>query len=1002
MVKISRFKKLKVLGKRLKDVTVSNDVKVIEESKLFDKVFYESQAGKKFTFLSDAIKDYLNFGWKKNLDPHPLFSTSYYLKHNPDIKEAKLNPLTHYIQFGHEDYRAISPLFNVNNYYNIDPNLKKNKVNPLLHYIEYSNQYPNHVPNRFFNNQYYLNNNIDLKESNTVAYPHYLQYGKEEGRHPNPMWDRLNNQAASDSDSPLFRGNWRSGKVVLVSHQAGRTGAPLIILKIAEFLANTYHFEIITIVLEGGELVKEFRDYSSHVYDLSTIENYKKYDQEDINALIHSLVPKETLFTLINSAASNDICRAFSELNIPFYCLTHEFADPFHPDKFASVLDARKLIVPSQIVRQSIEKKYNREFDNLIVRGQGVLGNNFGSGNPITANNKVRIELGINQTTKLVLGSGYVHGRKGKDVFYHVALNILQNYQDVDICFCWVGHYDPSDFDKLEYWINYDRNHLELWDKIKFIGAKPNVEDYFLAADIFFLPARMDPFPCVVLEAMACKLPVVCFEDAIGSSEIIAGGGETIIPYMNITAISDAIVDLAMDMERAHEIGMENYNIVQKDYQYDDYVSDLLDIIQEDKGESLSFGRMIESKDLSQTKPKLIALSCDWGLSGVNAALEALGTELIDRGVEFKILFTQNRDVVKRSCKADEDKYLMTDLPHDYIPEDSKTQQQWWANIIASIEKEAPCVVLTTYDFTGTCIVPALSNNVGVITWVQSDDPDYYEQSNRIGRYVNNFAVVSDFLAQSIGALNSHFKDKIEVIYNSTIKRADICPERTDMLKSEKLRMIYTGRLVQYQKRVLDFIEIVGILDQLGIDYVLTLAGQDTTGGEVEGPIKEILAKQIKEGKVVLTGRLNREELFEELRRHDFFMLLSDFEGLPLSLGEGMSQGCIPIVSKMKSGINELVLDDVTGYQLETRNYEEWVQLLMKLFNDKQKMLDLSNASRAHIEKNITLEASADKFITLINDIHNKIVNKSYIRPETIKSHNKFGDVLANQYVQKV
>lgn len=990
--------KIASLKNRLRKDIKPYGFQVILDSEIFKKEYYESQAEQSFSIMSDAITHYLKTGWKSGYNPHPLFDTNYYLNINDDIKESGINPFVHFLEHGFKEYRNPGPFFSVKKYFSEDPNLLKNEINPLVHYEKFSNKFPNHNPNSFFKNKYYLDKYPDIAKAKLAPLTHYIEHGIKENRvFSNSQQKFFNSVYTSDFD--LNRGNWSYGNVMLVSHEATRTGAPLIILQIAQELFEKYNYNVHVILIKGGEIKKDFIKTSKSVYDISQTFNVNQLDQEGINLLVKGIIDKiQPIFTIVNSAASNPICEALFHNNEKFYSLTHEFADPFHPDKFSSVLKAEKLIVPSQIVRESIHKKYGKEFSNIIVRGQGVLGENFGAGNKELARQKVYNELELDDDTLLVISSGYVHGRKGIDAFYHIANDIINNTEK-KVCFCWVGHFDDTNFDKIEYWISYDRKKMDKFNKIKFIGQKENVENYFLAADIFLMASRMDPFPCVVLEAMACSLPIVCFENSIGSSEIFSGVEYCVFPYMNIRSIGDGINFLLENSELRKEIGNKNLLITQHKYSFSTYVSDLLEIVSEDSEYDFqNFNKIILSKN---QKPKVIALSTDWGLSGVNSALEALGLELIKRGIDFKIIFTQHPDAVKGSAWLSEGKYSYPKIPFDFLPQPIKNTKQWWHEIISYYERNAPCIMLTTYDFSGSCAIPALSDNVGAITWVQSDDPDYYEQTNRLGRYVNRIAVVSDFLEESIGSLNPSFNEKIFKVYNSTISETEIVASRDDIKTSNVLRLIYTGRFVQYQKRILDFIPLAKELNKLGIPYVLTLAGQDTTGGSIEGKLKKELKNEIASGSVVLPGRLTKSELFEELVKNDLFVLLSDFEGLPLSLGEAMGQGCVPLVAKMDSGINELVISGENGIILESRDYAEWASILAELHGDRERLYQYSQKTIQQVKDNITVERSASIFEEHIRDIHHSLIHSTHKRKATIKSHNKTGDVLISQYMQK-
>ena len=61
---------------------------------------------------------------------------------------------------------------------------------------------------------------------------------------------------------------------------------------------------------------------------------------------------------------------------------------------------------------------------------------------------------------------------------------------------------------------------------IEFVGQKDKDEllPYYQSSDIFVFPSKKEGMPNVVLEAMACGLPV-CMSSCQGSSELIDGNG---------------------------------------------------------------------------------------------------------------------------------------------------------------------------------------------------------------------------------------------------------------------------------------------------------------------------------------------------------------------------------------------------------------------------------------------------------------------------------------------
>ncbi|MDI6840241.1 MAG: glycosyltransferase family 4 protein [bacterium] len=75
--------------------------------------------------------------------------------------------------------------------------------------------------------------------------------------------------------------------------------------------------------------------------------------------------------------------------------------------------------------------------------------------------------------------------------------------------------------------------------KVIFLGFKQDINKIYKVADTFVFPSLYDPFPNVVLEAMACSLPVIVSRFA-GSSEIITDRKDGMI-LENPTNLSEII-----------------------------------------------------------------------------------------------------------------------------------------------------------------------------------------------------------------------------------------------------------------------------------------------------------------------------------------------------------------------------------------------------------------------------------------------------------------------------
>lgn len=78
--------------------------------------------------------------------------------------------------------------------------------------------------------------------------------------------------------------------------------------------------------------------------------------------------------------------------------------------------------------------------------------------------------------------------------------------------------------------------------RIHFLGVQKNVIPFYHAADSLILPTLYDPFPNVILEAMACGLPVITSFTCGGAEFIIDGKQGFVCDALDVPALTAAAV----------------------------------------------------------------------------------------------------------------------------------------------------------------------------------------------------------------------------------------------------------------------------------------------------------------------------------------------------------------------------------------------------------------------------------------------------------------------------
>jgi glycosyltransferase involved in cell wall biosynthesis len=514
------------------------------------------------------------------------------------------------------------------------------------------------------------------------------------------------------------------------------------------------------------------------------------------------------------------------------------------------------------------------------------------------------------------------------------------------------------------------------------------LEDYQLASDVQRLSAQR-----LLTKTLTAGQPLfavserpelleILSDDGVGTYYLLPGPRYLPEPQVLAAAFANAarVIVPSSDafVAAARAVGGFPANVALRRPAGDDYTESLLRLGERDFGVEPDL-RTCRRPATHHCSRRLVIPCSDWGVSGVNASLEALGMELASRGWDVEVLFTRDERWVSQSAQ---DGAHMPRLPYRYVHRRRKGIEGMWEALIGELERNAPALVLTSYDFLANAVIPALTDHVGVAMWVQADDGDYYEQVYRLGRYCDAVVCVSRLIRDKVVALNPALSDRAHVIPNSSVWRDDVVSRRPR--RSGVMRIMYSGRLVQYQKRVLDFVDLAKSLDRMGVPYQITLIGAFPATGGVKESFDLAAAEHLTSGRIRLAGRMTRGQILTELDRSDFFVLLSEFEGLPLALVEAMARGCVPVAAEMESGVPEILPSGENGLVVQGRDYDHWARVMVELFNDRRRLARMSQAARTTVNRRFTVEQVANQFETLLSRLADTALTGEPRRPSAL------------------
>jgi colanic acid/amylovoran biosynthesis glycosyltransferase len=188
---------------------------------------------------------------------------------------------------------------------------------------------------------------------------------------------------------------------------------------------------------------------------------------------------------------------------------------------------------------------------------------------------------------------------------------------------------------------------------------------------------------------------------------------------------------------------------------------------------------------------------------------------------------------------------------------------------------------------------------------------------------------------------------------------------------SKRFKIAYVGRLAEEQKRISLVTRcLIAVCREIpNTEAVIYGDGPDRRN------VENILAAEAMGLKITMMGAIPSNQVQNALLNCDAITLMSDYEGLPIALLEGMACGCIPICRMMESGIPQLVKHSHTGI-LISDNPDDFVSSVRKLQENPTDTSEMSRNARALIESQYSHNYSVECWARLIRRYTDRSIGK--------------------------
>lgn len=296
--------------------------------------------------------------------------------------------------------------------------------------------------------------------------------------------------------------------VMLVSHEASRTGAPRVAVNTVEWLVKA-GLRVVVIVRTPGPMMKEFTSigasvYAEPMYALRIL--FRRFQTtKKLARLIESWAARIIFWqhrpnkVYFNSVLSLSYANEAIKCKIPVIVHLHETGELLEGGLRRYPLDAKQA---SQITWIACA------FQATQTLMERYPGNNVLHWPSCVDQETIRQSATLPHPplpNKFILGVGKGNSGKGFDIWLRLCRSLATSQDLKDIDFVWAGHIEKSTLDEVKI------GH-EIKNRIFLLGELSNPYPVICNAILLTVTSRAEASPLVTLEAQALGVPVVAFD----------------------------------------------------------------------------------------------------------------------------------------------------------------------------------------------------------------------------------------------------------------------------------------------------------------------------------------------------------------------------------------------------------------------------------------------------------------------------------------------------------
>ena len=360
-------------------------------------------------------------------------------------------------------------------------------------------------------------------------------------------------------------------RVLFVSHQATRTGAPAVLLSFLRWLDHHGEVDAEVLLWRDGPLEAAFREVAT-VHVAGRLDRGSRVELLERNLPVVGLggvaerLRRARLRPRLKDLTGYDLywlnCAEAA------HCLDHL---PAVDGIVVSHVHELAMAIAFALPDEQERRRWLERTDHFVavadrvkanlVDAEGVAPDRVSrhyefvdadrvTAPPHTPAAELRARLGIPEGAPVIGAAGTQEWRKGTDLFLQLARR-LEGHPSGPVHLIWVGGGSATvEIERLA----HDLAETGLGDRVHFVGEQDRAADWYRAFDVLVSTSREDPYPLVCLEAGLLGVPVVSFDNG-GMAELLDGENGLVVPALDVEAMAEAVGSLLADPARRTRMG---------------------------------------------------------------------------------------------------------------------------------------------------------------------------------------------------------------------------------------------------------------------------------------------------------------------------------------------------------------------------------------------------------------------------------------------------------------